>query len=151
MHTWIIGCGRRKTSCLVRIGHEILAPHLEWGFFYVCVLQCTARFFSGADAALLASADDEARQVSGGVTTEVRRRSGRSRWPRRETGNLGACGFGGRGGSIERSRRSAAADSPVTSRTAFTHHQLRAETPCAAIRREERFIFPLGIRLRLPA
>src|ERR1700681_4483939 len=119
MHTWIIGCGRRKTSRLVAVGHEILALHLEWGFFYVCVLQYTARFFSGADAALLASADDEARQVSGGVTTEVRRRSGRSRGPRRETGNLGACGFGGRGGSVERSRRGAATEISVPSRTGF--------------------------------
>src|ERR1700674_4248552 len=142
MHTWIIGCGRRKTSCPVAIEDEILAPHLEWGFFHVRILQCTARFFSGADAALLASADDEARQVSGRVTTEVRLRSGRSRWPRRETGNLGACGFGGRGGSIERSRRGAATEISVPSRTGFNDHQHRAETRCPAIRRGERFLFP---------
>src|SRR6202165_345425 len=118
------------------------------GFFYVCVLQCTARFFPGADAALLASAEDEARQVSGGVTTEVARRSDGSRWPRRETGNLGACGFGGRGGSVERSRRGAATEISVPSRTGFNDHQHRAETRCPAIRRGERFLFTLGLSLR---
>src|SRR4029077_1012141 len=102
MHTWIIGCRQRNTSCPVAIEDEILAPHLEWGVLHVRVLQCTARFFSGADAALLAAADDEARQVSGRLAPEVRRGSGRSLWPQRETGNLGACGFGGRGCSVER-------------------------------------------------
>src|ERR1700674_3104491 len=33
MHTWIIGCRQRNTSCLVAIEDKILAPHLEWASF----------------------------------------------------------------------------------------------------------------------
>src|ERR1700692_2214840 len=115
MQTGIIGCRPSKPSCPVTSEDEILAVHLEWGFFHVCVLQCAARFFSGADAALLAAANDASRQVSGRVAPEVRHRSGCSRWLRRETGNLGARGFGGRGCGVERSRHGIATEISVPS------------------------------------
>ena len=127
------------------------SSQLEWDFFHVCVLQCAARFFSAADAALLAASDDAARQVSRGLAPEVRRGSGCSRRPRREIRNLAARGFGGRGRSVERSRRGAATEVPVPSRTDFDDHQHGAETRGAALRCGERFLFPLGFRLCRPA
>src|ERR1035437_562475 len=85
-----------------RRSNRISSRHLEWDFLHVRALQCTARFFPVADAALLAAADDAPRQISSRPAPEVRRRSADSRWPRRKTRNLGSPPLARRAGGLQR-------------------------------------------------
>src|SRR5260370_26139311 len=151
MHMWIIGCRQRGPCCPVAVEDQIFGRDLEWDFFHVRALQCAARFFPGADAALLAAANDAARQVSGGVPPAVRCRSACSRWPRREARNLGSCGFGWRGCGFERSRRGAAPEISEPSRADFDDHEHGAETRRAAVWRGERVLLSPGLRLPCPS
>ncbi len=132
-----------------RRSNRILSRHLEWGFLHVRALQCAARFFPGADAALLAAADDAARQVSSRPAPEVRRRSARSR--RRETRNLGARGLGGRGGGFERGGHAATREIPVPPCTDFDDDQYGAETRRAPVRRGKCALLSPGLCFRRPA
>src|ERR1039458_1782796 len=133
-----------------RRSNRISSRHLEWGFLHVRALQCAARFFPVADAALLAAADDAPRQISSRPAPEVRRRSADSRWPRRKTRNLGARGFGGRGGGFERGGQAATRKIPVPPHTDLVDDQQGAETRGAPASSAKRIHLSAGLCLRRP-
>src|ERR1035437_5316855 len=128
-----------------RRSNRISSRHLEWGFLHVRALQCAAWFFPVADAALLAAADVAPRQVSSRPAPKVRRRSADSRWPRRKTRNLGARGFGGRGGGFERGGHAATREVSVPPRIDFDDHEHGPETRCAPVRRGKRVLLSPGL------